>query len=383
MSEPRLPFDDETDASPVRHSSRRRVHQAAVRDGRRGVQRQPDLPTTPARAHTPSIPRRTSSSRRRPAPARRACSWSATSTCCAPASSPTTSSPITFTRKAAAEMRQRIVDRLKEASRLSEFDAARWRDLKERLGDIAVSTIDAFCLSAAARVPARGRRRSRIRPGGRHRGAAGSSTSRSIRRCASAAASRETTTTWRWCSRSSASGGCAPASRRCWIAGSSRRTRLRRFLQTGPRDLTAAIGVPGVGRAAARHLRRRPRRAGRVPRRRPAPSSAVRDAGGGHQRAVREIHNRLNDQIHNRIRSPQSAIRDVDARGSGAFRALIDRLRAYFLTQEGKPRGEKFTGTRFIADDCDSSDAWKRHRAAALADRAGDCTRRSARSGAI
>src|SRR5207248_11408652 len=39
---------------------------------------------------------------------------------------------MTFTRKAAAEMRQRIIDRLEEASRLSEFDAARWRELKER-----------------------------------------------------------------------------------------------------------------------------------------------------------------------------------------------------------------------------------------------------------
>jgi len=60
---------------------------------------------------------------------------------------------ITFTRKAAAEMRQRIIDRLKEASRLSEFDAARWRDLKERLGDIAVSTIDAFCLQLLREFP--------------------------------------------------------------------------------------------------------------------------------------------------------------------------------------------------------------------------------------
>src|SRR5438067_4221681 len=60
---------------------------------------------------------------------------------------------ITFTRKAAAEMRQRIIDRLKEASRLSEFDAARWRDLKERLGDIAISTIDAFCLSLLREFP--------------------------------------------------------------------------------------------------------------------------------------------------------------------------------------------------------------------------------------
>src|SRR3954453_6364035 len=55
---------------------------------------------------------------------------------------------ITFTRKAAAEMRQRIVDRLKEASRLSEFDAARWRDLKERLRDPGRDPISPLWLQA-------------------------------------------------------------------------------------------------------------------------------------------------------------------------------------------------------------------------------------------
>jgi ATP-dependent exoDNAse (exonuclease V) beta subunit len=48
-----------------------------------------------------------------------------------------------------------------------------------------------------------------------------------------------------------------------------------------------------------------------------------------------------------------------------AFRVFVDRLRAYFLTQEGKPRGERFTGTPFSAADCDTEDGWRRHRATA------------------
>ena len=50
-------------------------------------------------------------------------------------------------------MRERVVDRLREVSRLSQIDLARWRDLKDRLGDIEISTIDAFCLSLLREFP--------------------------------------------------------------------------------------------------------------------------------------------------------------------------------------------------------------------------------------
>jgi ATP-dependent helicase/nuclease subunit A len=60
---------------------------------------------------------------------------------------------ITFTRKAAAEMRERIVLGLRAFARQSPADEARWRALRDRVGDIAVSTIDAFCFALLREFP--------------------------------------------------------------------------------------------------------------------------------------------------------------------------------------------------------------------------------------
>ena len=60
---------------------------------------------------------------------------------------------LTFTRKAAAEMRERIITTLRLAGARGEFSAARWRELRDRTADVAISTIDAFCLSLLREFP--------------------------------------------------------------------------------------------------------------------------------------------------------------------------------------------------------------------------------------
>ena len=261
---------------------------------------------------------------------------------------------ITFTRKAAAEMRQRIIDRLKEASRLSEFDAARWRDVKERLGDIAISTIDAFCLSLLREFPLE----ADVDPGFDLAADADvprlveESLDRAFRICRGVAKDDEDVAlVFAQLGERRLRRGIGALLDRRLVAPQA----LRRFLQNGPRDLTAAKACESAAVRLA------------------AIFCGVRDGLDAFL---------ADGPVHH----PQFAMLAADIRRLAAlegcaaavtatplshgfspaeFRTFVDRVRGYFMTQEGKPRGEKFMGTAFKADDCDSEDAWRRHRASA------------------
>jgi ATP-dependent helicase/nuclease subunit A len=60
---------------------------------------------------------------------------------------------MTFTRKAAAEMRDRTLAELGRRAAGGQLAPARWRELSERVADIQILTIDAFCFSLLREFP--------------------------------------------------------------------------------------------------------------------------------------------------------------------------------------------------------------------------------------
>jgi ATP-dependent helicase/nuclease subunit A len=274
---------------------------------------------------------------------------------------------ITFTRKAAAEMRQRIIDRLKEASRSSEFDAARWRDLQDRLGDIAISTIDAFCLSLLREFPLE----ADVDPG--FDLAAETDVPRlvdesldaALRICRAVAhEDDDVALVFAQLGERRLRVGLGALLDRRLVAPQA----LRRYLARGPRDLTAAAAC----RSAARRLR------DVLVSARDGLDVFLNDGPTGHPQFAM-----LASEIRRLAASDPSTVwlagggNDPTRPEQAAFRAFVDRLRGYFLTQDGKPRGDRFAGTGFGGADCRTEDAWKRHRqtAAGLAPAIADVIR--------
>jgi len=252
---------------------------------------------------------------------------------------------ITFTRKAATEMRQRIIARLREAGRTSQMSAARWREVRDRLGDIAISTIDAFCLSLIREFPLE----AGVDPGfdladqTEIPRLTGQALDRALRIGRHFARTDDDVAMVfvQLRERRLRQGLAALIDRRLVAADV-----LRGFLELGPRDLTPEVACRRAAQRLADVFRHVP--GGLVP--------FLGDGPHGHPQFAM-LAGDLSSLVSGQ--APEFSSREAQAE----FRVLVDRLAAYFLTIDGSPRKAKgFGQSEFKREHCASEQGWKRHR---------------------
>ena len=248
---------------------------------------------------------------------------------------------ITFTRKAAAEMRERIVRELRLAADRSEVDRRRWLELRDRLSEIAISTIDAFCLSLLHEFPLE----ADVDPAFDLADETevprliSSSLDRTMRILVSLARNDgDVALVLAQLGISRTREGLATLLDRRLVAWDA----LERFLVRGPRDLTSA----GICAAATDALRR-----------------VLHTIPGGFERFIAD-----GPSGH-----PRYALFVRDARRLGELggapdrmiRAVLERVSGHFLTNEGKAR-KGSTIYPYNATHYPARDAMKRHRDAVM-----------------
>ena len=245
---------------------------------------------------------------------------------------------ITFTRKAAAEMRDRILSTLRVAAERGEISAARWRELRDRTGDINISTIDAFCLSLLREFPLE----ADLDPGFSMADdmevprLIEESLDRSLRICQAIASDDETVAlVFAQLSQRRLRTGLTALLHRRVVAPSV----LDRFLARGPRELTIASAAAHGAASLTAVFRKMP---------------------GGLERFVET--GPPEPVFLLLARHIQAIDRAVDA-GSridpAAVHAAFAAAREYFLTQDGRPRTTRLVvpSARFV-----SQSMWQAHR---------------------
>jgi ATP-dependent helicase/nuclease subunit A len=244
---------------------------------------------------------------------------------------------ITFTRKAAAEMRERILSTLRAAAERGEMPSARWRELRDRTADINISTIDAFCLSLLREFPLE----ADLDPGFSMADdvevprLVDESLDRALRTCRVVARDDETVAlVFAQLGERRARTGLAALLNRRIVA----KNVLDRFLERSPGDLTVLSAAARAGDALLGVFRGMRGGIDRFVDTGPADAPFVMFA--------------------RQLRHLDQSVQSVAACDPAVVHRTFASAREYFLTQEGKPRSKLLTPRARFG----SAAAWAAHR---------------------